>query len=141
MSPSISGMCMSRTTTSNASPAAVARATASRAAGPPSASSTAAPLPASWRSTICRFVALSSTTSTRRPSRAPGAGAGGGGAAEGPTRTENENVEPSPGTLSTETAPPMSSASRFEIARPRPVPPYRRVVELSACVKASNRRA
>src|SRR6058998_629739 len=33
--------------------------------------------------------------------------------------------------------PPMSSTSRLEMVRPRPVPPYWRVVEESACVKLS----
>ena len=34
-------------------------------------------------------------------------------------------------------SPPMSSTSCLEIARPRPVPPYLRVVEPSACAKGS----
>ena len=38
---------------------------------------------------------------------------------------------PSP-SLSAHMVPPISSARRFEIARPSPVPPYLRVVELSA---------
>src|SRR2546425_9127477 len=33
--------------------------------------------------------------------------------------------------------PPMSSTSRLEMVRPRPVPPYWRVVDESACVKLS----
>ena len=45
------------------------------------------------------------------------------------------------GVLSTPISPPMSSTSRFEIARPRPVPPYFRVVEASAWTNGSKRRA
>ena len=36
--------------------------------------------------------------------------------------------------------PPIRSTMRWQIARPRPVPPYRRVVDASACVNAWNRR-
>ena len=45
--------------------------------------------------------------------------------------TVNWNVEPTPGSLSTHIDPPINSASRLLIARPRPVPPYWRVVEAS----------
>ena len=49
------------------------------------------------------------------------------------SRTVNEKVLPLPGVLSTPMAPPINSTSRAQMARPRPVPPYFRVVELSAC--------
>ena len=49
-------------------------------------------------------------------------------------------VEPSPGVLSTETSPPIIWQIFRVIARPRPVPPYLRVVEASAWVKAWNSR-
>ena len=42
-----------------------------------------------------------------------------------------------PGSLSTQIRPPISSTSRDEIVRPSPVPPYLRVVELSACANGS----
>ena len=42
---------------------------------------------------------------------------------------------PAPGTLSTQMRPPSSSTKRREMVRPRPVPPYLRVMELSAWVK------
>ena len=45
------------------------------------------------------------------------------------------NVEPLPTSLSTHIRPPMSSASRLLMARPRPVPPKRRVVEASTWLK------
>ena len=50
----------------------------------------------------------------------------------------NQNVVPRPGSLSTPIAPPMASQRRLEIASPRPVPPYRRVVEASACENGWN---
>ena len=49
-------------------------------------------------------------------------------------------VEPAPGWLSTATSPPSRWQKWRVRARPRPVPPYRRVVDASACVNASNRR-
>ena len=45
-----------------------------------------------------------------------------------------KNVVPLPGVLSTVRSPPIRRASRRLITRPSPVPPYFRVVELSACV-------
>ena len=48
-----------------------------------------------------------------------------------------KNVLPSPGTLLTIIFPPIASDSFLEIDKPRPVPPKRRVIETSACVKAS----
>ena len=45
---------------------------------------------------------------------------------------------PSPGSLSTEIVPPISSTRRFEIASPSPVPPKRRVVEASTWLNEVN---
>ena len=45
-----------------------------------------------------------------------------------------------PSRLSTAIVPPIISTSCLEMARPSPVPPYLRVVELSAWVKAVNSR-
>ncbi len=53
----------------------------------------------------------------------------------------NQNVEPRPGSDSTPMRPPIRSMMRLQIARPKPVPPYSRVVEASACAKERNRRA
>ena len=50
-------------------------------------------------------------------------------------------VVPWPGSLSTVTSPPIIRQKRRLIARPRPVPPYLRVVDASAWVNASNSRA
>ena len=47
----------------------------------------------------------------------------------------NQNWLPWPNWLVTPISPPIRPTSRFEMARPRPVPPYRRVTELSACTK------
>ena len=51
-----------------------------------------------------------------------GASPGNGGSAL-PRRTVNQKVLPTPGVLSTPTAPPIISARALVIARPRPVPP------------------
>ena len=49
------------------------------------------------------------------------------------TGSVNANVEPRPGFNSTQIFPPCISMMRFEIASPSPVPPFLRVIELSAC--------
>ena len=49
-------------------------------------------------------------------------------------------MEPAPGALSTVTSPPIIRQKWRVRARPRPVPPNRRVVDASAWVNASNRR-
>ena len=51
-------------------------------------------------------------------------------------------VLPSPGTpaLSAHIVPPIASASRFEIASPSPVPPYRRLIDASAWLNDWNSR-
>ena len=64
-----------------------------------------------------------------------GAGAGGS------SGTVNQKVEPRPGWLSTPMVPPINSTSCLQMARPRPVPPYWRVVEESTWEKLLNRRA
>ena len=44
-----------------------------------------------------------------------------------------KNREPCPGALSIRMLPPINVRRRRQMARPRPLPPYRRVVEPSAC--------
>src|SRR5947207_14256897 len=83
---------------------------------------------------MVRFVLLSSMIATAVPSscaflRERGAR----GWAASRNSAANENVLPLPFSLSTVTSPPMSCASIRAIARPNPVPPWRRVVELSSC--------
>lgn len=60
---------------------------------------------------------------------------GGSGMALTPTFVVNQNVLPSPGRLCTPTAPPMSSASRWEMLSPSPLPPCLRVVDASTWLK------
>src|SRR5438445_6275092 len=48
------------------------------------------------------------------------------------TGSVKRNVLPWPRVLSTHRRPPCKATRRFEIARPRPVPPYLRVVDESA---------
>ena len=90
----------------------------------------------SWR--ISRFVALSSTTRTGRPWT--WAGSAGVGRVAGPRarpkRSVKWNVLPRPTSLSSSMVPPIISTNLAEIARPSPVPPYLRVVEVSAWEKA-----
>ena len=102
---------------------------------PPRASS------ASWSASprgCARLVALSSTTSTRRSCRSADRRRRRCGARrlERRSRATKWNRLPCPTSLSTQMRPPISSTSCDEIARPRPVPPYRRVVEASACTNA-----
>src|SRR5438309_1840952 len=52
---------------------------------------------------------------------------------EGAARMDAK-VEPWPAVDSTQIFPPCISMIRFEIASPRPVPPFLRVIELSACL-------
>ena len=91
-------------------------------------------------SRIRRLVALSSTTRTGRPCTS--AGSAGAGRATGPRagaepRREVERAALADLALDPDLARPSSATSRAEIARPSPVPPYLRVVELSAWAKAS----
>src|SRR5204862_5403839 len=62
-----------------------------------------------------------------------------------PARTRIGSVKwkllPRPISLSTQMRPPCRVTRRFEIARPSPVPPYRRVVELAACRHSSDTSA
>jgi hypothetical protein len=74
--------------------------------------------------------------------------AGGGGAAglgaserEACVRMMRWTVEPLPASLSAQILPPINSARRLQIARPRPVPPNCRVVELSTWESDLNSRS
>src|SRR5262249_16740041 len=49
------------------------------------------------------------------------------------TGSVNEKVEPWPGCDSTQILPPCISMMRFDMASPKPVPPFLRVMALSAC--------
>ena len=56
------------------------------------------------------------------------------------TRTRLKKLEPSRSTLVAQTLPPIASLKLLQMARPRPVPPYLRVVELSPCENGMKRR-
>jgi len=81
-----------------------------------------------------RLVALSSTTSARRPASSTRGASSRGGSGRSCSCAVNQKVEPLPSSLSTPIDPPSSSQSLRLIASPSPVPPYLRVVEASACV-------
>ena len=53
------------------------------------------------------------------------------------TGSVNWNTEPLPSSDSTHSLPPCISTMRREIERPRPVPPFFLVAELSACWNSS----
>ena len=90
---------------------------------------------------ISRLVALSSTMSARTPRRSAGERLSANvRSACMPRRAVKENSDPVPASLMTPIPPPISSASCFEMARPRPVPPYCRVVEASTWLNLSKSR-
>ena len=131
---------MSVTINPNALPSFRAEASSASACSPPSASTGTISQRLSIPSRIRRLVWLSSTTSTRTPRNTSG-GAG------LPTftslwsaicsRTVKWKSLPRPSSLSTQIRPPIIRTRRFEIVSPSPVPPYFRVVELSACANGS----
>ena len=59
-------------------------------------------------------------------------------AAPTPSQTVKKKVLPTPGSLSSQMRPPISSTSRRQMVRPSPVPPCLRVVDMSACVNGWN---
>jgi hypothetical protein len=96
-----------------------------------------------WSFSKRRLLALSSTIRTRLPASS---GCSPSAAARSKASTSSAtivkwNVEPFPGSLSAQIRPPMSSLSRLLMASPKPVPPYRRVVETSTWLKTLNRRS
>ena len=142
--PSITGICTSMSTASKA----VARSKES-ACSPSWASMGVMPTSASMPLATSRLNSLSSTTSTSFPCSmewyccVEGAGAASATGAmvceRGKDRV-NQKVLPCPGVLVTPTSPPIRCTSWRLIAKPKPVPPYFRVVELSACSNDWNRR-
>jgi hypothetical protein len=53
-------------------------------------------------------------------------------------RYKEHGLEPLPGLDSTQMRPPCISIIRFEMASPKPVSPFLRVIELSACWNSWN---
>ena len=123
--PSMPGIIMSRMASWYGVPRSAASSARRSAEAPSAAHVTAMPHPCSDRASTSRLVPLSSTTSARRPTSS---------ARRSPRLTEeacwrtmrtvNRKVEPAPGVLSASIVPPISSTICFEIASPRPVPPY-----------------
>ncbi len=107
-----------------------------RAAEPLSQRTTSNPQFVSVCSRIVRLFSLSSATKTRRTFR------------DGNVSRifcssvralrEKKNREPSPSLLSNRIFEPIFSTSKPEMANPRPVPPYLRVMDSSPCEKTSN---
>ncbi len=129
------GICRSKTAITKGSPSSFAAVSIRSADDPFSASDGRMPQDANRRFRISRLVALSSTTRTRTPFRLARAGISFGLFIELSdwifNLTVNQKSDPLPTTLSTPTVPPINSASCFEMANPRPVPPNLRVVEAS----------
>ena len=141
--PSISGMCMSRIATSNGSPAVDPRA-ALRPANPcraracPTSSACSVEHAAIGRVVVDDQHALAGE---RRAARRRCSCERAGGTSATGASIVKQNVEPRPApSLSPTCVPPISSASRLLIASPRPVPPYLRVVDASACENDWNSR-
>ena len=124
-----------------------------RAAGCPSGSGPGARASASAHPGLARRPPRSS-----RSRRWSAGRAGSGGCPPGPRRRgcarscraacasarerqrEGRRSSPGPGSNSTQMRPPCSSTIRRAIARPRPVPPFLRVLELSTCWNSSKIR-
>ena len=136
--PSMRGSTRSSRATVKGSPDACAsRRAASASAGVATATGRRCQA-ASCSVRMNRLVSLSSTTSTRSSRSGWGRVAAGRGATEVcSSRAVKEKVLPRPGWLSTWMRPCIASTSCWEMARPSPVPPCRRVVDRSAWVKAS----
>ena len=97
-----------------------------------------APSLASWRTRIAALRGLSSTTAIRRPlSRRAASACSPGSAVDQGNGIRHLKCDPLPDSLSTETEPPMASLSLRVIDSPRPVPPKRRVMLESSCMKGS----
>ena len=136
--PSMPGISTSTRARSYATCPSCAPPRAASASAPAATPSARRPHAVSISTRILRLVALSSTTSTRRPRsaaasirspRAPPSGARS-------RRSVTWKVLPRPGSLSTQMRPPMSSTSCEAMASPRPVPPWRRVMEPSTWTNA-----
>ena len=137
--PSISGMWKSMMPMSKASPAAAASRRRASASCPSPAVDARMPQFSACRCSPVRLMAESSTIRTRSPLRSLADGSAAGIGASG-SRSSNQNVEPGARRALHPDPPPINSTRRLEIARPRPVPPYFRVVEASAWLNSVNSR-
>ena len=135
--PFIPASSLSSTIKPYARPLTAASRSLARACKPFSADSGIIPHEAKYSFTKARSHLCSATTRTRIPvkghSESFSDGLGVRGSSKGSSR---QNTDPSPGVLSMTMPPPIMSANRWEMASPSPDPPYRLVVDPSACVKA-----
>ena len=134
------GIFQSTKAISQGRPACSAACAWATASSPEEAVVTAKLMRSSISLRMCLACSLSSTTSTCRPRRS---GLGSKGAWRGvpsPRWAVNQKVLPTPGRLCTPTSPPIRVASFLEMASPRPVPPYLRVVDESPCSNERNSR-
>ncbi len=133
--PSILGICMSIKISAKGSPASCASDNFARASSPSCTELDFISHRPSIPSRIRRFVRLSSTTRTLTARKISG-----GAIAPTsitfvsaiPRRAVKWNWLPRPSSLSTQIFPLIISTSLVEMVKPRPVPPYFRVVEVSA---------
>ena len=120
---------------------------AATAAAPSGTISRAHPTEAMTAVRTCWLVTLSSAASTRRgeasasSSNRPSSNSIASPAVARSRGAENRKVVPRPSVLSKAMRPPIIWASSAEMARPRPVPPKRRVAELSTWTNFSNSTA
>ncbi len=94
-----------------------------RAADPDAASACFIPHESAWSASTRRFVALSSTISSRRPARSSRLLSPCSSAGAAPATTVKWNSLPAPGSDCTQIRPPIISTRRLLIVSPRPVPP------------------
>ncbi|MNV47180.1 hypothetical protein D3C71_1390390 [compost metagenome] len=126
------------------------RASSASACSPFSASTCGRPSCCMRQPINAWLVGWSSTISTRRCSNAGGSGSvcACSSAAPGCSSTgtvgrvsSTSTQVPSPGTLCSVSVPCIIATSRWQMLRPRPVPPYWRLVAASACANGANSRS
>ncbi len=134
---SASRSCTRRSRTSRSVPPLAVRR--SRPPAAVSATATSKPAARSSPSAARRVARAAHNTTARRPANA---GAGAGRRRSGVAGRERQlDPEPRAGAVQAVDAdgPPIASARRRQMASPRPMPPCRRVVEVSPWTNASNR--
>src|ERR1700732_3277592 len=136
--PSVFGNWLSDRSTRKGLASKAALLKASRASSAVLTATTSAPQEVRLSCKRARLVECASTTSARTPGRsATLAGPAIVFAGEpGPNLAVNKNIEPFPALLSTQILPFINPTIFEQMVKPRPVPPNRRVTELSAWEKA-----
>ena len=138
LSPSLTGRLMSTNTQRYGAP--VSRAISIRASASSASRTPSALKPQALSKAVMLFsvTSLSSTTSIRVPLKSRKDAVSGTSGSERPSARfsitmSKLKVVPRFSWLETLISPPISSTSCLEIGKPSPVPPYFRVVEVSAC--------